>query len=85
MTDLIFLSGNVFEVLARGGSREPIPPPIKMLLQIFRLNFSFDMSKMHYFSNKFKKIAKRWGLSALVSIIQKVHVGIIPPKQMHII
>jgi len=23
------------------------------------------MSKMHYFSNKFPKIAKRWGLSAL--------------------
>jgi len=22
------------------------------------------MSKMHYFSNKFSKIAKRWGLSA---------------------
>jgi len=22
------------------------------------------MSKMHYFSNKFAKIAKRWGLSA---------------------
>jgi len=23
------------------------------------------MPKMHYFSNKFSKIAKRWGLSAL--------------------
>jgi len=23
------------------------------------------MSKMHYFSNKFSKIAKRWGLSVL--------------------
>jgi len=23
------------------------------------------MSKMHYFSNKFSKIAKRWGLPAL--------------------
>jgi len=32
--------------------------------QIFMLNFSWDMSKMHYFSNKFEKIVKRWGLSA---------------------
>jgi len=29
-----------------------------------KLNFSRDMSKMHYFNNKFSKIAKRWGLSA---------------------
>jgi len=34
------------------------------LFQIFSLNFSWDMSKMHYFSNKFSKIAKRWGISA---------------------
>jgi len=33
-------------------------------LQIFRLNFSRDMSKMRCFSNKFSKIAKRWELSA---------------------
>jgi len=26
---------------------------------VFRLNFSGDMSKTHYFSNKFSKIAKR--------------------------
>jgi len=31
--------------------------------QIFRLNFSSDMSKIHYFSNKFSKIVKRWELS----------------------
>jgi len=36
----------------------------KNKFQIFRLNFCWDMSKMHYFSNKFSKIAKRWGLSA---------------------
>jgi len=31
--------------------------PIEMLFQIFRLNFSREMSKMHYFSNNFSKIA----------------------------
>jgi len=30
----------------------------------FKLNISLDMSKMHYFSYNFFKIAKRWGLSA---------------------
>jgi len=35
-----------------------------MLFQIFRLNLRWDMSKMHYFSNKFSNIVKRWGLSA---------------------
>jgi len=30
----------------------------------YRLNFCWDMSKMHYFSNKSSKIAKLWGLSA---------------------
>jgi len=51
--------------LIRGKSvaRGPAPPPIEMLFQIFRLNFSWDMSKMHYFSNEFSKIAKCWGLS----------------------
>jgi len=40
-------------------------PPIEMLFQIVSLNFSGDMSKlMHYFSNKFSKIAKRQGFSA---------------------
>jgi len=39
-------------------------PPIEMMFQDFRFNFSWDMPKMHYFSNKFWKIAKRWGLSA---------------------
>jgi len=38
----------------------PGPHPIKMWFQIFRLNFSWNMSKIHYFSNKFSKIAKRW-------------------------
>jgi len=32
--------------------------------QIFRLNFSRDMSKSLYFSNKLSKIAKRWRLFA---------------------
>jgi len=32
--------------------------------QIFRLNFSWSTSKIHCFSNKFSKIAKRWGFSA---------------------
>jgi len=35
-------------------------PSIEMLFQIFKLNFSWDMSKMNYFSDKFLKIAKRW-------------------------
>jgi len=38
--------------------------PIEMLFQVFRLNFSWKMPKMHYFSNKCSKIAKRWMLSA---------------------
>jgi len=32
-----------------------------MLFQIFRLNFSLNMSKMHCFSNTISKIVKRWG------------------------
>jgi len=32
--------------------------------QIFKLNFSLGVSKMHYFSIKFSKIAKRWRLFA---------------------
>jgi len=35
-----------------------------MLFQVFRLNFSWNVPKIHYFSNKSLKIAKRWGLSA---------------------
>jgi len=38
--------------------------PNRNLFQVFKLNFSWDVPKMHYFSNKFKKIDKRWGLSA---------------------
>jgi len=45
----------------RDGLRESGPPPIKMLFQIFRLNLSWDLSEMYYFSNKFSKIFKRWG------------------------
>jgi len=30
-----------------------------IMIQIFRLNFSGDMSKMHYFDKKISKIAKR--------------------------
>jgi len=37
--------------------RSPREPPIEMLFQIFRLNFSWNMPKMHYFSCKFSKIA----------------------------
>jgi len=32
------------------------------------------MSKMHYFSNKFSKIAKRWGLSAPPALLN-LHIG----------
>jgi len=32
--------------------------------QIFKLNFSGDISKMRYFNNIFSKIAEHWGLSA---------------------
>jgi len=61
-----FLSGNVFWGLGQGRSQGTRPPQIKILFQIFKLNFSWDMSKskMHCFSNKFLKIAKRWVLSA---------------------
>jgi len=55
-----FCQGTFFEVLGKAVARGP-GPPINMLFQIFRLNFSRDMSKMHYFSNKFSKIAQRWG------------------------
>jgi len=34
-------------------------PSIEMLFQIFKLNFSRNMSNLHYFSDKFSKIAKR--------------------------
>jgi len=44
--------------LAKGVARGGAPPsPIEMF-QIFRLNFSWNMPKIHYFSNKFSKIAK---------------------------
>jgi len=46
-----------------GGPRTPGLPPTK-LFQIFRLNFSGDMSKMHYFSKKISKLAKHWRLFA---------------------
>jgi len=36
--------------------------------QIFRLNFSWDMSKMHYFSTEFFKIAKRESRQTLKSL-----------------
>jgi len=32
--------------------------------KVFKLNFSWDMSKIHYLRNKFSKIVKRRGLSA---------------------
>jgi len=59
-----FYQKTFFEVLGKGVAKG-LDPQIKMLFQIFRLNFSWGMSKMHYFSNKFSKIAKRWELSAL--------------------
>jgi len=43
-----------------------------MLFQFFRLNFSEDMSKMHYFSNKFSKIAKRYELTQLVNELSEI-------------
>jgi len=47
----------------QGRSQAPFPgnSAIEILYHIFRLNFSSDMSKMHYFSNKFSKIVKRLG------------------------
>jgi len=45
--------------VARGWAQGNRAPTIEMMFQIFKLNFSGDMSKMHYFSNKFSKIAKR--------------------------
>jgi len=53
----------------QGRSEQGSPPPIECCFtllrtnHIFRLNFSRDISKMRYFSNKFSKIAKRWNLS----------------------
>jgi len=41
-----------FKGVARGGN---LGSPIEMLFQIFRLNFSWNMPKMYYFSNKFQK------------------------------
>jgi len=34
------------------------PPPNRNVVLGFWLNFSWDMPKMHYFSNKFSKIDK---------------------------
>jgi len=53
------MSGRGKGVAKGGGSSGPDPPPIEMLFQVFRLNFCWDMPKMHYFSNKFSKITKR--------------------------
>jgi len=39
----------VLKGVARGGPRGPPPSPEKKCFKIFRLNFSWDMSKMHYF------------------------------------
>jgi len=49
-----------FKGVARGAG----PPPIEMLFQVFEVNFKLRCAKMHYFGNKFSKIARRWGLSA---------------------
>jgi len=35
--------------------------PIEMLFQVFKLNFSWDVPKMHYFSNKFSKKCQALG------------------------
>jgi len=59
-----FCQEKFFEVLGKGVAKGLGPHPIKMLFQIFRLNFSWNMYKMYYFSNKFLNIAKRCGLSA---------------------
>jgi len=53
------------EGVARVPRGSGIPLPIKMLSQVFKLNFSWDVPKKHYFSNKFSKIAKRWRQRAL--------------------
>jgi len=49
---------------SRGRPGAQPSPSIDLLFQVFRLNFSWDMSKMHYFNIKFSKVAKRWELSA---------------------
>jgi len=40
----------------RNSEARPLPP-IEMLFQVIRLNFSWDMPKIHYFSNKFSKMS----------------------------
>jgi len=49
-----------FEILDKGVARDGprVHPPIKMLFQIFKLNFSWAMSKVQYFRNKLSKIAE---------------------------
>jgi len=63
--------------VARGGPWSP-GPPIECCLALlrnnneqvsdFRLNFSWVMFKMCYFSNKFSTIAKRWGFSTQTTL-----------------
>jgi len=36
-------------MLKQGHSQRGGGPPIEMLFQVFRLNFSWNMPKMHYF------------------------------------
>jgi len=43
------------------GRSQEVDLPIEMLFQIFKLNFSWNMSKMHYFSDKFSKISSAEG------------------------
>jgi len=58
--------------VARGGARGPGPSQSnvsshckKLIMNKFSdFWLSWDMSKMHYISNKFSKISKRWGLSS---------------------
>jgi len=56
--------------VARVGPVDPVPSPLPIecyfallritmnKFQIFRLNFTRDLSKMYYFSNKFSKLNK---------------------------
>jgi len=51
---------SIIFVWLKGVARGPgSPHAVEMLFQVFKLNFSGDALKMHYFSNKFSKIAKR--------------------------
>jgi len=61
---LIFESNFITFKQGRSQRGRGAGPPIEILFLVFGLKFSRGMLNIHFFINKFSKIAKRWGLTA---------------------